>query len=323
MRERFIYADGRISGLGTTLLDDRMWQMLVLAEDGEDLLRFLGDTWYGRFMQQRSLDECFEQAMSVTEDELIELSEDRRLVEGILQRRDVRNARYLWKDALLRGAAETIPLERSGLVPTSLLSRAVQEDQARDEMPRLFTAAIEEILAIEHPTEAAIDARMDVLAVTVETSTLPAVDASLARFVMDRVEQRNYLTAARSRLAGLPRQDTEAMLQAGGRHSPAEVAEAWQRGALQESLAESAGFEAAAAALGEALGGDGFNAYSRECERHLLSLLDAGALPVFGPAPLAAFLLQREMEIMHLRIIAAAKAAGVPAMRLQDRLPRG
>jgi len=61
----------------------------------------------------------------------------------------------------------------------------------------------------------------------------------------------------------------------------------------------------------------------RECERILLDILDACSFGLFGPTPLAAFLLKREMEMSHLRILLSAKAAGLDKMRLQKRLPRG
>jgi len=324
MADSFIYANGRISGLGVTLLDDRMWQMLILSEDEADLLRFLGDTWYGKFMQQHSLEDCFEQAMTSTEDELIELSEDPRLVRGLLHRRDVRNARYIWKHALMaEGSGGTIDQERPGLLPAGMLSRAVQDGQAREELPPAFVSALEEILSLDRPTETLVDSIMDRLAATVENRELPAIAPCFKSFIMDKVEQRNFLTAGRSRLAGLSRQETEGMFLEGGHHSPEEVADAYQRGTLQESLAETAGFDVMAAALGDALGGRGFQIYSRECERHLLDLLEQFAVPTFGPSPLASFVMRREMEISHLRLIAAAKIAGVPAARLQDRLPRG
>ena len=66
-----------------------------------------------------------------------------------------------------------------------------------------------------------------------------------------------------------------------------------------------------------------FSGFERECDRMLLELLEKGAFPVFGPSPLAAFVIRREMEISHLRLLLAAKSAGVKEDRLKTRLPRG
>ena len=66
-----------------------------------------------------------------------------------------------------------------------------------------------------------------------------------------------------------------------------------------------------------------FLGFERECDRRLLDLLQKGAFPVFGPSPLAAFVIRREMEIAHLRLLLAAKSAGVGQERLRKRLPRG
>ncbi len=320
----FIYANGRISGKEVTLLDDRMWQMLISAQDEKEVLRLLGDTWYGRFMQHHSMEGCFLQAMEITESELIELSEDQRLVRGILHRRDVRNARYIWKNILVREDSEgRIEIERQGLIPVEVIEQSVSNPEIRDSLPAEFSSVLEEIEESDRITESLIDGFMDRLAVTVEIRDLPPIGPGFKRFVADRIEQKNFLNAGRSKQAGLTWQETESMFFKGGHHSPEEVAEAYRKNTLQESLSEIPGFEPIAVAFGESMASGVFFSYSRECERYLLDLLEKGAFPVFGPSPLAAFVIKREMEISHLRLLVAAKAAGVTIGRLQDRLPRG
>lgn len=320
----FIYANGRISGEEVTLLDPRMWQMLISAQDEKEVLRLLGDTWYGRFMQHHSMEGCFLQAMEITENELIELSEDPRLVRGILHRRDVRNSRYIWKNLLAgSGGERKIELERSGLIPVDVLERAVVDPEAREELPTEFATTLEEILGSDRISESLIDGYLDRLAVTVELRDLPPIGPGFRRFVTDRIEQKNFLTAGRSKAVDLSWQETGKMLFEGGHHSPEDIAEAYRKNSLQETLAEIPGFEQIAAAFGESMQAGAYFSYSRECDRYLLELLEKGAFPVFGPSPLAAFVIKREMEISHLRLLVAAKAAGVATGRLQDRLPRG
>ena len=324
MAESFIYANGRISGEETTLLDQRMWQMLISSASGEEALRLLGDTWYGGFMQYHCMEDCFIKAMEATEDELIELSEDERLVRGILHRRDVRNARYIWKNLLFGGGSEAeIEIELPGLIETDLLRKAVKSAEASDELPPLFKRTLEELLENDRVSIVQIDRKMDLLAAAVERDELPEINSYFRTFVMTNIEQKNFLTAGRCSIDGVSRQEVRELLLPGGYHTEDEIVEAYQRRTLPDLLASAPGFDSIVAVFEEALEAGFFVGFERECDRRLLELLEKGAFPVFGPSPLAAFVIRREMEINHLRLLLAAKSAGVKEDRLKKRLPRG
>ena len=324
MPDSFIYANGRISGKENTLLDDRMWQMLMSAQNEEEVLRFLGDTWYGGFMQHHSLEGCFINAITVTEEELLELSEDERLIRGLLHRRDVRNARYIWKNLLsVKKSPGEIEIERPGLISVDILEKAVHSASAREELPDLFRETLEKLLETEGVSGPVLDRSMDNLAAEVEYEELPRISSGFRTFVMTRLEQKNFLTAGRCSFAKLSKQDVQELLLHGGYHSKEEIAEAYQRNTLPLLIAETPGFDETARAFAEALDSGSFFAFEKECDKQLLELLEKGALPVFGPSPLAAFVIRREMEIKHLRLLVAAKTVGVDASRLQERLPRG
>lgn len=324
MPDTFIYANGRISGKETALLDDRMWQMLMSAQNEEEVLRLLGDTWYGGFMQHHSLEGCFINAMEVTEEELIELSEDERLVRGLLHRRDVRNARYIWKNLLsVKKPQEEIEIERPGLIPVDTLEKAVFSAEAREELPDLFRETLEELLETEGISGPALDRSMDNLAAEVEYEELPCISSGFRTFVKTRLEQKNFLTAGRCRIAGLSKHDVQEQLLHGGYHSQEEIAEAYKKNTLPLLIAETQGFDEPARAFADALDSGSFFSFERECDRQLLELLEKGAFPVFGPSPLAAFVIRREMEIKHLKLLVAAKTVGIDGGRLQERLPRG
>ncbi len=324
MAESFIYANGRISGEETTLLDQRMWQMLISSTSNEEALRLLGDTWYGGFMQYHSMEDCFIKAMEATEEELIELSEDERLVRGILHRRDVRNARYIWKNLLSGGGSEDeIEVELPGLIETELLKAAVKSAEARDSLPSLFLRTLEELLEKDRISTFEIDWKMDLLAAAVERDELIEINSGIRTFVMTSIEQKNFLTASRCSIDGVPRQEVREMLLPGGYHTEDEIVEAYQRRTLPGLLTETPGFDSIVAVFEEALEAGFFLVFEKECDRRLMELLEKGAFPVFGPSPLAAFVLRREMEIRHLRLLLAAKSAGVKEDRLKKRLPRG
>lgn len=324
MKTAFIYPNGRISGEETTLLTGRMWQMLMTAAGEEEVMRLLGDTWYGSFMQYSSMEECFARAMEVTEEELLELSEDPRLVRGILHRRDVRNARYIWK-SLISGEDRDnrIELERPGLIETDVLKRSVDNPQTREELPDHFRKTLERMLEKGITDPSGIDTEMDRLASAVEQEELTDVNPEFRSFVKTHIQQKNFLTAGRLFIEEVPRQEMEDLLLSGGFNSEEELAEAYQRGNLPELLRETPGFEDMAEALRQALESGSFLLFERECDKRLLELLEKGAFPVFGPSPLASFVIRREMEINHLRILLAAKTAGVSENRLRQRLPRG
>lgn len=324
MAERFIYANGRISGAETTLLDQRMWQMLVSSASAEEALRLLGDTWYGGFMQYHCMEDCFVKAMEATEDELVELSEDERLVRGILHRRDVRNARYIWKNLLSEvGSEDEIEIERPGLIETETLRKAVKSVESRDELPPLFLRTLEELLESDRVSTMQVDRKMDLLAAAVERDELVEINAGFRTFVMTNIEQKNFLTASRCSIEGVSRQEVRKLLLPGGYHTEEEIVEAYQRRTLTALLAETPGFDRIVTVFEEALEAGLFLGFEKECDRRLLELLEKGAFPVFGPSPLAAFVIRREMEIRHLRLLLAAKSAGVKESRLKKRLPRG
>jgi len=322
MADGFIYANGRISGEETNLLDQRMWQMLISSANEEEATRLLGDTWYGGFMQYHSMEECFIKAMETTEDELIELSEDYRLVRGLLHRRDVRNARYIWKKLLSsENQDEEVEVERPGLIDTDILKKSVSSEEARDSLPPLFQRTLEELTGLTETAE--IDRIMDHLAAAVESSELVEINSGFRTFVMSSIEQKNFLTAGRCSIDKVPRQLLHDLLLQGGYHTVSELTEAYQHNSLPALLAETPGLEQPGAALEEALEHGSFLGFERECDRNLLELLEKGAFPVFGPSPLMAFVIRREMEISHLRLLLAAKSAGVSEDRLKKRLPRG
>jgi V/A-type H+-transporting ATPase subunit C len=322
-RRLFIYPNGRVSALEPQLLDRRMWGMLLSADDRDEALRLLGDTWYSRFMEHRSLEGAFERAMQATEDELLELSEDPRLVRGIMHRRDVRNARYLWKAHMLDADPDQVEVEASGLVDIDLLRRALESEEAREELPDLFAGAAEELLELSSPQASEVDAVLDRLAARVETDELPELGDSFRVFVRTHIETQNFLTAGRASVRDVPAERVEAMLAPGGYHTPEEIAGAYRRGRLADALAGTTGLEELAETLEECLDRGSFQTYERKTDAEMLDMLDRSSFAAFGPESLAAFVVKRELEIRHLRILIAGKTAGMDRRRLLRRIPRG
>jgi vacuolar-type H+-ATPase subunit C/Vma6 len=319
---KFIYPNGRVRALELQLVSDRMWQMLLSADDREEAIRLLTDTWYSLFIEQHKLGDTFHQAQQATERELLELSEDPRLVRGLLHRRDVRNARYLWKAALV-GTDEDIELEREGMVSVDTLRRAVEDEHAREELPELFGQTLDRLLDMTEPAATEVDREMDRLAAEVELEELPDLGESFEKLVRWNVERKNFLTAGRASLREDPPEEVRKMLLEGGVHDPDEVVSAYRKGRLPELLASGHGQEELASVLADCLSQGSFMEFERSGDRELLDRLEEVSFHVFGPAPLAAFVLKREMEIEHLRILLAAKSAGVPRKRILRRLPRG
>lgn len=323
MSEKFIYANGRIRALELTFVSSRTWQMLLSAGDEEEALRLLTDTWYGEFISQHHLDSCFEEALTSTEEELIQLSEDKRLVRGLLHRRDVRNARYIWKNALL-GDFEEIELEKSGLIDTETLKRSVKEVEIREDLPLLFRETLEEILSTENLKVRNMDLLMDHLAVKVELEEIPELGKELHQFIKLKIEMKNFLISGRCKVAGVLKREIEPILLSGGIHTTEEVASAYQLGQLSELLSESTDLENIANLLNKSISGGSFLDFQKECDRILIDRLEtASSTIVFGPEPLAAFVLKREMEILHLKLLLSGKATGMASGRLKNRLPRG
>lgn len=323
MKPMFLFANGRVSALERDFLPTRMWQMLISSRDVEEAGRLLADTWFGRFLSAGDFDSCFELAMQATEQELSELSEDPALVRGLLHRRDVRNARYVWK-AHFTGEPVPSAVERQGLIPVDALRKAAEGDEeALELLPVLFREALASLAGMENPSARDLDNAMDRLAAAVELEELPSMGQGFGRFLHARIDILNFMTAGRSRISGMDRSRIEDLMLDGGSRSPAEIAQAAVSGTLHQLIADTTELETLGAVLREALVEKSFLEYSREAERILITMLDTGAFAVFGPSPLAAFVIKKELEISHLRILLAAKAAGMDRARLLKRLPRG
>lgn len=319
----YAYASGRVSGLEESLLSTRLWHQLLAAEDRVEVLRILGETWYGSLLQA---DGGFEKALRTAvfraEEELRELSNDESFTKGILQRRDVRNARYLWKN-LSAGEEGDVDTEPEGTISVGKLARAWGDPVEADELPETFRLCLEELQELNKPQASELDAVLDKLAARVEVKNLGKLPEPLKSMPTVKIELRNFLTAARSRDDSMSRSAMEAMLLEGGYHTPGEIADAAGTRKLSSLLGERNGFEKAAAALEEGIETGSFLSYQRENDSILLEILERAEADMFSPGPLAAYVLHRELEVSHLKLVTAGKTTGIDSRRLKARVPRG
>ncbi len=319
----YAYASGRVSGLEETLLPKRIWSQLIAAEDREEVLRILGDSWYGTLLQtEDSFSEALRQAVSRAEEELSELSRDSAFTRGILQRRDARNARYLWK-SFAAGENAEVEVEPSGMISIDYLRRAWADSSAADSLPLLFKQALEEIQQLHSPSAVEIDTILDRLAASIESDNLGQMDGPVATIPRVKIELRNFLAAARGRNEEQAPSAIEEMLLDGGYHSPSDIAEAVRVNRLSALLGETQGFEGSALALEEGFESGSFLSFQKESDRMTMDILERVSGDLFSPGPLAAYVLRRELEASHLKLIAAGKAAGIDSRRLSARIPRG
>lgn len=319
----YAYASGRVSGLEEFLLSDRTWNQLITAENRDEVLRILGDSWYGNLLQaEGDLDGALRSAVCHAEEELAELSNDSNFTRGILLRRDVRNARYLWKN-LASGGNGDVEVEPSGMVSVEDIKRAWGDSNIVDVLPIQFQNTLEEIQNLHSPTAARLDSVLDRLAARVESENLGKLQEPVGSLPKAKIELRNFLTAARCRSDQLTASAVEELMLDGGYHTPSEIGEAARVSGLAILLGEKVGFEAAAEALDQGLESGSFLAFQRESDLMILDILERASGDMFSPGPLAAYVLRRELEASHLKMIAAGKAAGIDSRRLSARVPRG
>ncbi len=326
MAEDFVYTNGRISGEETSFIEKRMWQMMIAAESRDELIRFLGDTWYGGFMHHDSLEKCFSGAVTSVENDMVELAKDKRIQRGILSRRDVRNARYIWKHLLTGDDGkddDSIEVEKDGLISTDLLRKAVHDDESMADLPGNFRETLEELKELDSIKECDVDMLMDKFASGIESVELSAITPELEYLTKIKTELKNFLIAGRASILELSSKEIEKTLFEGGFHTIEELEEACRKNDLTVLLAENTGFEEVAESLGRALTDKSFLSFERETDRLLLSIYEEGTYPVFGPFRLISYVFRKEMEVSHLKVLLAAKTAGVGKERLQQRLPRG
>ncbi|MEA3266367.1 MAG: V-type ATPase subunit [Candidatus Fermentibacteria bacterium] len=319
----YAYASGRVSGLEESLLSNRTWNQLITAEDRDEVLRILGESWYGNLLQSEGdLGGALRGATHRAEEELAELSNDSNFTRGILLRRDVRNARYLWKN-LASGGNGGVEVEPSGMVSVEDIERAWGDSNTIDLLPVQFQNTLEEIQNLHSPTAARLDSVLDKLAARVESENLGKLQEPVGSLPKVKIELRNFLTAARCRSDQLTTSAVEELMLDGGYHTPSEIGEATRVSGLAILLGEKSGFEAAAAALDQGLESGSFLVFQRESDLMILDILERASGDMFSPGPLAAYVLRRELEASHLKMIAAGKAAGIDSRRLSARIPRG
>lgn len=321
----YAYASGRVSGLEESLLSERTWNQLLTAENKEEVLRILGETWYGTLLQaekEAGFDTALRGAISLAEEELLELSNDPAFKDGILLRRDVRNARYIWKSFASGGDGE-VEVEEPGLIPTAILKRVWGDSLEVDSLPEVFQVALEEIQALHSPLAVELDTVLDKLAAKVEANNIGQMAEPICSIPKVKIELRNFLTAARNRGDETSPAVIQELLLSGGYHKAFEVVEALRTNKLPQLLTETVGFEKAASALESGLESGSFLAYQKESDNMLLEMLEKAKNQMFSLGPLAAYVFSKELEASHLKLIIAGKAAGIDTSRLTTRIPRG
>lgn len=321
--DAYSYASGRVSGLWVSLLSGRQWNQLLSAADADEVHRILTESWYGSLLQGgASLDDALKMAVGRAEDELTELSRDESLTRGILQRRDVRNARYIWKNLAKDGQGE-VETERQGLIPVETLLASWSEPAVADDLPAPFRDSLFALKNMAGSEAVLLDRVLDRLAATIEKRNLGQLEEPLGGIPAVRIELGNFLTAARLATGEGGNALLAENLLTGGYHTPEDVEEAARTNSLPPLLGETRGFDGAASALQEGLETGSFLDYQRESDLMLMNLLEDAASRMFSPGPLAAYVMGREMEVSHLRLLAAGKAAGIDSRRLRARIPRG
>ncbi len=321
----YAYASGRVSGLEESLLSERVWNQLLTADDKDEVLRILGETWYGSLLQvekESGFDAALRNAVSFAEEELLELSNDPAFKDGILLRRDVRNARYIWK-SFASGNDGEVEIEAPGLISTDVLKRVWGDSFEVDSLPAAFKVALEEIQALHSPLAVELDKILDRLAAKVEANNLGQMTEPICSIPKVKIELRNFLTAARNRGDDMSPSAIQELLLSGGYHETAEVVEAVRTNKLSQLLTETPGFEEAASALETGLESGSFLAFQKESDSMLLEILEKAKTQMFSLGPLAAYVFSRELEASHLKLIIAGKAAGIDTNRLTTRIPRG
>lgn len=315
------YAAGRISALESALISERTWAQIVGTQGPDELLKVLGDTWYGRLIHGDAIEPALNRAVSLAETELMELDPGIGLAKAILLRRDVRNARYAWK-SLASGGEGEVPFEEEGTLPVSLLIKAWTDPAQAGELPGMFRTALDAAQSAQSADSIRIDMILDQLAARVERVHLAPLDPGLDAFIQTRTELRNFLTAGRLATGSVSAGQLEGFLLTGGFHSIDEITDAARKNRLPEALGETTGLEAAAPALREALDGGSFLPFQRESDRICLNLLVELAAKPFGPGLLFSYVLRREFEAVHLNLVTAARKVDMNTAKLLERLPR-
>ncbi|MBC8546537.1 V-type ATPase subunit [Clostridiaceae bacterium NSJ-31] len=312
------YAVGRIKVLETRMLDKAKWARLKEA-DSSEALRLLADSGYGGGAQTGGdVEPLIRAELEAARQVILEVTPNEGLTSLFLLRTDAHNLKTLLKARVL-GIDSGDLLAAGGSFPLETLQKCVAE--------RDYSALPEAFSRVLRPMEEQLAQRVDPLALSA------AVDRAVFEYAQDVLRGRknrnpfireyftaqidfiNVQSAIRARALGWDTDKASPLLIPGGEIERRDLLESLDapEEQLPRKLGRGAYGRAIAAAVEDYLQTHSTQALEQRMDAALMELARRYKYDSFGMGPIVGYLLGREAEAKALRVLFAAKRAGIDA----------
>ncbi len=324
---RYAFASGRVRALETKLIGRQRMERLAEARDLAEALRLLADTVYGEHLDD--IEEAgYETFLRREEARILDLVDSLSLDEAL---GDVLRLKYDFDNlkVLLRESFSGRDLSRLyvdlGKYPVEELKEALAGETPERMPAPLGDAAVRGIHAWNETSDPAeMDTAIDgvMFAHLLKAAAdhgVPYLEA-LTRVTIDLANVRTFL---RARYMGLEPRGFGRLIYPGG-NAPAETFIETFQLPIEEVLSRFQ-FSPYRKIIEQGAGAlqrdDSFVPLEREIDSYIVSFLKLSKYFTFGFEIVMAYALIKKSEIMTLRLILAAKAKGMSAESIKERIP--
>lgn len=315
-QDSYPYAVGRVRVLETRLLDRARWNRLKEA-DLSDALKILIEAGYGAGAADKTdVDSLIEAELENTRALIYEITPEERLTNLFLLRTDAHNLKTLLK-ARMVGVDADDTLIAGGVLPLEQVKESVRSGDY-SALPPAFQSAMEKAEAIleKDGDPRALSAAIDEAVFAHALSVLKKhKNGAIESYFTAQIDFLNVLSAIRARTLGWSEEKLIPLLIPGGNIPEETFTESLR--VPTEQLAKVLGVgpygRLIASAMEEFRETGSAQGVERRMDGALMTAVREGKYDSFSMGPILGYLLGREAEAKALRVLFAAKRAGVSA----------
>ena len=308
------YANGYIFSISQRMLGSARLARLTEA-DSNTAVKLLREMGYGvSAADPNDVESMINAELEEARKVVFEITPQPEVIELFLLDADAHNLKTLLKAKLLGIDADEM-LIGGGLLPMEKLKRAVN-DAEPEVLPGPFSGAVKNALAIiaRDPDPRLISAEVDRAVFQFIDETLKNhKNAFAGKYFSAKADYINVKSLIRARALNWEAAELAPMLVSAGEISPATILSALELPA--EQLAKKLNIGAQGGEISRcmeeyALSGDA-SSMDERMDSALMKMVKDGKMDMFGMGPIVGYLLGRQAEASALRVIFAAKQAGV------------
>lgn len=325
-RMNFTQSVTRIRVMEKRLLDSVTIDKLVDAKDMDEVIRILQDTEYADAISKindNDTEKTLSYELNKRFKEMQELSPDDRIVNLAKLKYDYHNLKVMLKEYFMYADLSKLYMPIGTVDFEKIKAFFLSSDYKN--IPEKFREAINTV--IKDYEENKDPQRIDIILDKFYFQDLYNLAAEIenemiVNYVKDNIDFLNILTALRLKKLGKDIQFLRDVLIENGNIDPEEIAIIY----LESPDAMVMKFKNSRISKWLKNGLEAYNssgrisAFEKSMDNHLIDLIKESKSVVFGPEPIFAYLVAKEMEIKVLRIIMVSKLNNISPQAIRERL---